>query len=289
MKNTRKILAVLMSLVMALAILPVVGVVAFAEDGIIESATYDTLQAAVDVAADGDTVKLTADANIVGQGLEITTDITLDLNSYAIAADCTLASNIFIGADTTVTITDSSEAQTGNIYAVSTVASATYGLIDVGGSSSTDATLIIEAGTYSTVSDEAGATLKFGILVADGSSLVVNGGTFTTAYQSIYLSGSESSLEITGGSFTSTESVAIYAAESDATVEITGGSFSSDISDYLEDGVQMTANEDGTYSVETVETTIFDTMQEMIDKLSAFIQIMIDTLTDFIAIFQNIG
>ncbi|MFI3141114.1 MAG: hypothetical protein R3Y27_02265 [Clostridia bacterium] len=107
---------------------------------------------------------------------------------------------------------------------------------------------------------------------------------------SSYYDGATASVAINGGSVSADDTLlAIVDGTATNTIVIVDGEFNQDVSEYLEEGAQMTANEDGTYSVETVETTIFDTMQEMIDKLSAFIQIMIDTLTDFIAIFQNIG
>lgn len=208
----------------------------------IGSKCYASVQAAIDAANEGDTVKLLADATE-----DVTVDegknLTLDLNGFKLTnvKDHTITNN------GTLTVTDSSEAKTG------TVDNLTHGkgaLVNAG-------TATLEGGTFErsneagkldlysnggnswyTVQNKGTMTIKDGTTVKnDGgfssnlcnaddtnAKLVINGGIFAGGINAVK-NGSNTKLEITGGTF-SNASQYVVMNWSDAT--ISGGTFTAE-------------------------------------------------------------
>lgn len=203
---------------------------------------YASVQAAIDAAKEGDTVKLLADATedvTVAEGK----NLTLDLNGLRLAN----VKGHTITNNGTLTIKDSSEAKTG------TVDNLTHGkgaLVNVGTATLEGGTFerSNEAGTLSpyenggnswyTVQNKGTMTIKDGTTVKnDGgfssnlcnaddtnAKLVINGGIFAGGINAVK-NGSNTKLEITGGTFSNTSQYVVM-NWSDAT--ISGGTFTAE-------------------------------------------------------------
>ncbi len=78
-----------------------------------------------------------------------------------------------------------------------------------------------------------------------GAKFIINGGTYTSdgTCPVFYTSGSDSSVEISGGNFNGS----IFGGE--GTISISGGSFSNDVTKYLASGYNAVKKADGTYQI----------------------------------------
>ncbi len=203
---------------------------------------YASVQAAVDAADEGDTVKLLADAAedvTVAEGK----NFTLDLNGFKL----TNVKGHTITNNGTLTITDSSEAKTGT---VDNVTHAKGALVNAGTATLEGGTFerSNEAGTLSpyanggnswyTVQNKGTLTIKDGTTVKNNggfssnlcnaddtnAKLVINGGNFAGGINAVK-NGSNTKLEITGGTFSNTSQYVVM-NWSDAT--ISGGTFTAE-------------------------------------------------------------
>ncbi len=168
---------------------------------------YTSLSEAVDEASSSDTIVLLGDIELSAY-VKIQTEVTIDLNGYTISSPTYAL--VVDSANGKLTINDSSANETG---AVISTGSGSYRPISV----QNNAEVIINGGSYSG---------PLAVVVADGSSATINGGSFTTTDGSIYsVIQTAGTLEITGGTFESTSNFIIL-AQSGSEVEISGGEFS---------------------------------------------------------------
>lgn len=193
----------------------------------------------------------------IAQDFEITTslmiekDFTVDLNGHKVIGPDDGSSNwyAFIVKSGTLTLKDSSEEQTGELYAKC------YGVETKGG------TFVMESGKITaTKNGEIGAAVvnyggkvevKGGTLLASNWAInaqayfadmevVISGGTFETTSDTEAavqiggdFSGKNEEVVVTGGEFKGTNA---FAVSSEADVILTGGEYSSDVSEYLDEG-----------------------------------------------------
>ena len=182
--------------------------------------TADDLASAL--AISGLTVQL-GDNITLTSSVTVSSDSVLDLNGNTLSVESTGARLFSVTSDGSLTIKDS-----GTIIN----SAGSYGVFDVYG------TLVIEGGTFTDNGSSFGATIKG----RAGSNITINGGTFSSSYDS---SGSSTvnynvcvdggTLTITGGTFSadstgasSTSGFCVYAGMSGNTVSqvsITGGTY----------------------------------------------------------------
>ena len=211
---------------------------------------YETLQAAIDKAAKGATVKLLADARA---NVTIAKALTLDLNGYTINGGTEKGKPTVTVTARTVTIKDSSAAQTGTIMREDTAENSgvsSYYVIDVQG----DGWLTFEGGNvinHSGVVGVRGASL---VRVGDDSvaeypGLNIKGGTFTQN-NFVVIKIDRGDLFLNGGTLNSANSYAIenwhratvkggtvngavaawaYSGGLDSTLEISNGTINGDV------------------------------------------------------------
>lgn len=215
------------------------GVAAAAQIG---DKNYASVQAAVDAVNEGDTVKLLADA---AEDVTVAEDknLTLDLNGFTL----TNVNGHTITNNGTLTITDSSKAKTGT---VDNVTHAKGALVNAGTATLEGGTFerSNEAGTLSpyanggnswyTVQNKGTMTIKDGTTVKNNggfssnlcnaddtnAKLVINGGTFAGGINAVK-NGSNTGLEITGGTFTNTSQ---YVVMNWSDAIISGGTFTAE-------------------------------------------------------------
>lgn len=213
---------------------------------------------AADVATEADlknalltdgTVKLSGDIEIT-ESIRTSTNVTVDLNGFKITGPDDGVANwyAFIVEGGVFTLKDTSEAQTGELYAKC------FGIETKAG------IFIMESGKITATKNEGiGAAvvnyggkveIKGGTLVAAYSAvdcqscfsdaeLVISGGTFETTLDADaaidiggeYSNGTETAT-ISGGTFKGVNAFAVN-ANTDSSVSITGGKFESDISDFV--------------------------------------------------------
>ena len=254
----RKFLSILLTLAMALTLLPSA---AMAEETPVEAPAetkvaqigdvkYDTLQAAVDAAPRKATVKLLADTK---ENVTIGTPyVTLDLNGHTLNGS-TGERKPALTITARVTVMDSSEAQTGTIMREDTAENSgvsSHYVIDVQGSG----WLTFESGTVKNGSGAGGTKGASLVRVGDDSvakypGLTIKGGTFTQD-NFIVIKVDRGDLFLNGGTLESAHSYAVenwfratikggtvngavsswtYSGGSKSTLEISGGTVNGDV------------------------------------------------------------
>ena len=178
---------------------------------------YATLQAAADAATAGQTVTVLNDVDMTtGSNLTVKAgkDIVLDLNGHSIKGANSSTNNINVLGK--LTLKDSKENSTGKIYAetpyVRDVYS--YGLIWVRDKGE----FVMESGYVKAVIPEKTADNgQFGIVVNNGSTVTINGGTIEVGWSAITGEGGAAeptTVTVNGGTLISTSDFAIYHPQS---------------------------------------------------------------------------
>ena len=178
---------------------------------------YATLQAAADAATAGQTVIVLNDVDMTtGSNLTVKAgkDIVLDLNGHSIKGANSSTNNINVLGK--LTLKDSKENSTGKIYAetpyVRDVYS--YGLIWVRDKGE----FVMESGYVKAVIPEKTADNgQYGIVVNNGSTVTINGGTIEVGWSAITGEGGAAeptTVTVNGGTLISTSDFAIYHPQS---------------------------------------------------------------------------
>lgn len=248
-----------MKKLLTLTIIAIIALIGLSVSVNAAEVTVDTEADLKDALLTDGTVKLTGDIEIT-ESIRATTNVTVDLNGFKITGPDDGKANwyAFIVEGGTFTLKDTSEAQTGEIYAKC------YGVETKAG------TFVMENGKITaTKNGGIGAAIvnyggkveiKGGTLLASNWALnaqayfsdievVISGGSFetTSTEESAVQIGGEYSQEeeivaISGGTFKGTNS---FAVSSDASVSITGGTFSSDVDLYISEEVSWDYDEEG--------------------------------------------
>ncbi len=183
---------------------------------------YDTLEAAIAAAQDGDTVTLLAD---VDENVEIAAgkNLTLDLNGCTLNGG-TGTNKAALTNYGTITITDSSEDKTGTIKRddIGTVGETSYYVILNQGTMTIESGTVINNSGYkkaNSTGSMVGSSLICNGDCNGGSTLTINGGTFTQYNFIAIKNGALGVLYVTGGTITSNHSAIQNWFEAD----ITGG------------------------------------------------------------------
>ena len=170
---------------------------------------YDTLAAAIAAAQDGDTVTLLAD---VDENVEIAAgkNLTLDLNGCTLNGG-TGTNKAALTNYGTITITDSSEAKTGTIKRndIGTVGETSYYVILNQGTMTIESGTVINNSGYkkaNSTGSMVGSSLICNGDCNGGSTLTINGGTFTQYNFIAIKNGALGVLNVTGGMITSNHS-----------------------------------------------------------------------------------
>lgn len=178
---------------------------------------YTTLQEAADAATAGQTVTVLNDVDMTtGSNLTVKAgkDIVLDMNGHSIKGANSSTNNINVLGK--LTLKDSKENSTGKIYAetpyVRDVYS--YGLIWVRDKGE----FVMESGYVKAVIPEKTADNgQFGIVVNNGSTVTINGGTIEVGWSAITGEGGAAeptTVTVNGGTLISTSDFAIYHPQS---------------------------------------------------------------------------
>ena len=240
----KKLLATILALVMALGLCSV----SWATDPAVAKVgdqEYATLEEAIDAAGRKATVTMLADTR---ENVTISTnDLTLDLNGFTLNGGTEKGKPALTITARTVTIKDSSEAQTGTIMREDTAENSgvsSHYVIDIQG----NAWVIFESGTVKNGSGAGGTKGASLVRVGDDSvkkqpGLVINGGTFTQD-NFIVIKVDRGYLKLNGGTLNSAKSYAVdnwfsatikggtvngavsswtYSSGSNSTLEISGG------------------------------------------------------------------
>lgn len=170
----------------------------------VNGAKYDSLQAAIDAAKSGATVKLLADTR---ENVTIAKKLTLDLNGHTLNGGQVKAKPALTVSNSSVTIQDSSAAQTGTIMREDTAANSgvsSHYVIDIQG--------------------------KYGFLKFEGGNVKNNSGTTSGKGASLIRLGNDSvsgwpTLTIKGGTFTQDNFIAIKVDR--GTLHLLGGTVNS--------------------------------------------------------------
>ena len=173
------------------------------------SKQYKTLQAAIDAAGNGATVKLIGDTK---ENVTIAKALTLDLNGHTLNGGTEKGKPALTITARTVTIKDSSEAQTGTIMREDTAENSgvsSHYVIDIQG----NAWVIFESGTVKNGSGAGGTKGASLVRVGDDSvakypGLNIKGGTFTQD-NFIVIKVDSGDLFLNGGTLNSANSYAI--------------------------------------------------------------------------------
>ena len=196
--KTRKLLAVLLSLAMAIGLM---APAAMAAENVIDSA--DELYAA---AAAGGSYKLGADLTEIPTAVEITKTVTIDLNGYTVKTVDTEGNGVFwVKTGGVLTLDDSSDAQTGTVNGVAATTQGYHMAIWANGGD-----VIINGGNYTNVG-------------------AITNGTVETQYDMIYAgssSGSDGTVTINGGTFESqTPKWTLNTNDTNGSIVVKGGTF----------------------------------------------------------------
>ena len=178
---------------------------------------YATLQTAADAATAGQTVTVLNDVDMTtGSNLTVKAgqDIVLDMNGHSIKGANSPTNNINVLGK--LTLKDSKENSTGKIYTetpyVRDVYS--YGLIWV----RDEGEFVMESGYVKAVIPEKTADNgQFGIVVNNGSTVTINGGTIEVGWSAITGEGGAAeptTVTVNGGTLISTSDFAIYHPQS---------------------------------------------------------------------------
>ncbi|MBQ6380448.1 MAG: hypothetical protein IJJ41_02460 [Clostridia bacterium] len=223
MKNTKKILAVVLSVMLLLSVMPFA---AFAATGVANGAE---LKAAIAAAQDGDVIEFTADVTeypatsgalvIPVDGKDITIDLKGHTQYFRVSGEITITypTDLFVlmnGAKLTVIDSEGG----GAIYATYGANSSAY-IFNVLDSSE----LVINGGTF--VMDKAN---RGGVIVYQNSadaSTTINGGTFQTvpdptatrSYRNYIVNDTRGEVEINGGTFTTGQNFDYVISEGNTT------------------------------------------------------------------------
>ena len=195
---------------------------------------YETLQAAIDAAKSGATVKLLADTR---ENVTIAKKLTLDLNGYTINGGTVKATPTILVSNCTVTITDSSAAQTGTVKREDTAGNSGNGshyVIDIQGKYGF---LKVEGGNFINNSG-AGGTKGASLIrlgddrVSASPTLTIKGGTFTQD-KFIAIKVDRGTLHFIDGTINSKDS---YAVENWNNAYIKGGTINGAVSSWVYSG-----------------------------------------------------
>ena len=228
----KKILAVFLSLCMAMSLLPVTALAAEGEEtddtvvAKVGDTTYSSLQTAIDN-ANGKTVTLQADvsANVtVSSG----TTVTIDLNGFTIDGGTVQSSPALTNNGGTVTIQDSSEAQTGTIKRSDTSSTTSYYTV-----LNKSGTLTFKAGKVENNSGKNPPAWSGSSLICNGpnqeATLILNGGTFSQNNFIAIKNDEKGILEINEGAVVKSETQAVQ-NWCDATIN--GGTLEGDVTSW---------------------------------------------------------
>ena len=234
----RKFLSILLTLAMALTLLPTAamaeGETAVAAVAKVGKTEYATLAEAVEKAKTGDTIVMTADTDISETGLSIVSDkdITLDLNGHSLKAANTNAGNIKVLG--TLTLTDSTDTAKngtgrGKVY---TETSYIYGSQDkvliaaIDGGKFIMESGLIDAASFTTDNTNMG---QFAVSVQnenDDAAVIINGGHIKAGWYAVAGNGQDDkfngNITVNGGILESTADYAIYHPHA-GTTTINGG------------------------------------------------------------------
>ena len=220
---------------------------------------YETLQAAIDAAKSGATVKMLADTK---ENVTIDKALTLDLNGHILNGGTVKATPALTITARTVTIKDSSEAQTGTIMREDTAENSgvsSHYVIDIQG----NAWVMFESGIVKNNSGNAagkGASLvrigddsvgqfpglnikggtftqdNFIVIKVDRGDLFLNGGTLNSA--SSYAVENWLRATIKGGTVNGAVSSWTYSSGSNSALEISGGTVNGNVESVSYDGAE---------------------------------------------------
>lgn len=197
---------------------------------------YETLQAAIDAAKSGATVKLLADTKA---NVTIVKKLTLDLNGYTINGGQVKATPTILVSNCSVTIKDSSAAQTGTVKREDTAENSgvsSHYVIDIQGK---NGFLVVEGGNFVNNSGAGGTKGASLIRLGDDRvsawpTLTIKGGTFTQN-NFIVIKVDRGTLHFIDGTINSKNS---YAVENWNNAYIKGGTINGAVSSWVySDGV----------------------------------------------------
>ena len=261
----KKMVAILLSLVLVLGLLPTAW-------GAESVTTFEELEKAV---ANGGNIVLGADIGsstdiAATRTLYVAKEVTLDLNGYTLYGPHINETNnkhlyaFIVEEGGTLTVTDTSDAQTGEIkchYSGIETKGGTF-ILDGGKITAKDASYAVAIVNYggAVVINDGIVTgydtaISSAAYFTDTATTEVNGGQInmasgkTTSYYVFELGGTYNtgvtSVTVNGGTVNSNE---VYFAwnyeDAKATVEVVGGVFDTDVSDYLADGSVIEEKED---------------------------------------------
>ena len=177
---------------------------------IVGGSKHMLLQEAMDAAAAGDTVRLLTNVDIPA-ALTVDREVALDLNGKTIAR---MGDGIAISVNATgkLTILDSSREGTGKI-----ASGIKQDTIDLLGE------LILESGAI----EHSGTGSQYAILIQEGASFTMNGGTVTSQNKAICCQSGNAAITISNG-IVYGKNAAVHSAQDSNTFVILGGTFTSD-------------------------------------------------------------
>ena len=207
MMKTRKLLAVLLSLALAIGLM---APAAMAAENVIDSA--DELYAA---AAAGGSYKLGANLTEIPTAVEITKTVTIDLNGYTVKTVDTAGNGVFwVKKDGVLTLDDSSDAKTGTVNGVAATTQGYHMAIWANGGE-----VIINGGNYTNVGANTNSTVddQYDMIYAGssqggGGTITINGGTFAseTPKWTLNTNDTNGSIVVKGGTFVGYNPAAVY-------------------------------------------------------------------------------
>ena len=228
--------------------------------------TYETLAAAIKAAKSGATVTLQADTK---ENVTIDKALTLDLNGFTLNGGTEKGKPALTITARTVTIKDSSEAQTGTIMREDTAENSgvsSHYVIDIQG----NAWVIFESGTVKNGSGAGGTKGASLVRVGDDSvkkqpGLVIKGGTFTQD-NFIVIKVDSGDLFLNGGTLNSANS---YAIEDWHRATIKGGTVNGTVAAWTySDGHDSTLSIEGGTIKGNVASVSYDKAEGKLAKVS---------------------